>query len=311
MSPFQPGAEKAPEPKAPAGLAGKVGHTARMRPPDPKGKGLAFALIAGAAVIAALYQFATGTGAAETVRENRAKDAIEAERRDTDLVAPRAPTEEPQPAPAKPSPPEPAVTPPAPAPGVPTPEAPVTTPAPEPIRVAPLPEGLGGETAANLRLALGAIQSGYTVAAADLPRLVYRAGERERPLVRQVVVETLARLAKRPDTRGLAFDAALALTDDNPGDLTVFVAAAAAAVSDGDDTAAEALVFLDHLTPADGAPAVGALEALIADDIRQLHLRVLAARVLAGWKSSLVKRRAVAAEASTPEVLKEALGLSD
>ena len=63
MSPFEPGAEKASEPKPPAGLAGKVGHTARQRPPDPKGKGVVLALIAGAAIIAAIYQITPGSGA--------------------------------------------------------------------------------------------------------------------------------------------------------------------------------------------------------------------------------------------------------
>ena len=91
MSPFQPGAQQAPEPKEPAGLAGKVGYAARQRPPDPKGKGIVIALIAGAAVIAAIYQVTTGSGAGQTVREQRAKDARAAEERGTDLVAPRDP----------------------------------------------------------------------------------------------------------------------------------------------------------------------------------------------------------------------------
>ena len=70
-------------------------------------------------------------------------------------------------------------------------------------------------------------------------------------------------------------------------------------------------MFLGHLTPAEGARAVGALEALIADDIRQLHLRVLAARVLVGWDVAREKRRAVAGREWTPEVLRKALEAGD
>jgi hypothetical protein len=309
MSPFQPGAQKAPEPKPPAGLAGKVGHAARQRPPDPKGKGIVIALIAGAAVVAAIHQIATGGGAGKTVLEQRAKDARAAEERKTDLVAPRDPRVLPEPVtvtgrathvvdlPAVEAPDE-------------TPSAPIVE-APEPVAAPPrrivLPPGLGGDTAANLRLALGAIESGYTLGAVDLPRMVAAAHERERPIVRQVVVETLTRLAAKKSTRGLALDAALELTSDGQGGLEPIVAAAVAAVEEGDDTAAEALVFFAHLSAEEGAAGVEAVTHLVEEELRQLHLRVLAAQVLVRWDVALAARKALAAEASTPTVLREAL----
>ena len=301
MAPFQPGAEKSPEPKAPAGLAGKVGHTARQRPPDPKGKGIALALIAGIAVVAAIYQIATGSGAGKTVRDIRAREAHDADTKERSPIAPRAPRE------------EPLATPP---------------PNPRPVEIEvegleggddlppmpgadiPMPEAIGERTAGRLRLSLNALTSGGLVAESgirELPLILADAAEDEREAVRGIVVDTLASLVGSRRLGGPAFDAAIRLAaDDVPGLGPITLAALGRGLKE-DRGAPAALVYLGELPAQDREASAAAVAALVKDRGRPLHLRVLAARALVGWDLVDEALAALAADPRTPAVLRKAL----
>lgn len=288
MTPFDPESRRDSK-EEPVGLTGRVSHAARQRPPAPAGRGIAIAIIAGLAVVAAIYQIASGGGAGKEMLDRHEAEAKreEAEKNVPTPLAPRSPdTPGGEAAPAPDAPPEPA--------GV-------------PLQVE-VPPGLGGETAANLRLALGAIASGYVVGASDLPRLVASAREDERSLVRRTVVDALTLLAAKARTRGVALDAALDLAGDGHGGLTSLVQAATASVRSADEAAAEALVFLAHVSAQEGEPALDALVGLVRDTLQPLHLRVLAAGVLTRWGAAEQERKDLAGAAGTPKVLVEALG---
>lgn len=305
MTPFDPESRRdSKEQSEPVGLTGRVSHAARQRPPAPAGRGIAIALIAGVAVIAAIWQISSGGGAGESIRKQREADE-QAQEKAASTPAPLASR---NPAGSTTSPtPAPTEQPPSETPSEPPAEPPAESP-PSTARLAiEVPPGLSAETAANLRLALGAISSGYVVGAADLPRLVAAAHPEERALVRRTVVEELTLLAVDPRTRGVALDAGLDLAGDGSGGLRTLVQVATASVRDADEAAAEALVFLDHVSAEEGEPAVSALVGLMDEPLQPLHLRVLAAGVLARWGAAAEARRTLAKAPTTPKVLVDAL----
>lgn len=303
MSPFQPGAQKTPEPKPPAGLAGKVGHAARQRPPDPKGKGIVIALIAGAAVVAAIYQVSTGSGAGKTVREQRARDAREAAEGKTELVAPRDPRDGPEVAPI-------------------TVRSPVIVenlgldedgdeaPPAMPGANIPMPEGLNERTAGRLRLSLNALTSGGLVAESgirELPRILADAGDAEREAVRGVVVDSLSALIGARRLGGTALDAAIRLAGDGAKGLGPITAAVLSRGLKEDRVAAAALVYLESLPTGEQAAAVEGVAGLVGDAGRPLHLRVLAARTLVRWGAVDDELAGLATDPRTAAALRKAL----
>lgn len=296
MSPFQPGAtQEAPEPKQPPGLAGKVGHLARQRPPDPRGKGLVIAVIAGVAVIAAIYQVTTGSGAGKTVRDQRAKDARAIEEHRTDLVAPTDPHAE-----------TPPTTRPVEIVEVLPDEPPMTMPGAN----IPLPEGLRERTAGRLRLSLNALTGGGLVAESgirELPLILADAAADERDVVRGVVIDSLAALIGSRRLGSTAVDAAIRLAGEAETGLGPITRAVLARGLEDDRGVAAALVYLEHLPPEGREGAVEAVTGLVTEKGRPLHLRVLAARTLNRWNVGSDELAALAEDPRTPAALRKAL----
>lgn len=265
-----------------------VQEQARQRPPAPKGRGIAIAVLCAAVLIAVIIQFTTSFGPGGAARRR----VVEEKR--ASRVAPRAP--------------EPRTTPRVELVDVTVPE-PSVLPVPMPGASILLPEGLDETTAGRLRLALNGLTGPRIMAASglrELPRIVAEASAAVRPTVRAFVVEKLAILVADPRLGTVALDAALGLVDDSADGLEP-IAEAVRAGQLPDDTVTAAVVFLDALAGETRTASVPALLDIARAKDRPLHVRVLAARTLGRWDAVPEARTALAAENGTPEVLRSAL----
>lgn len=238
------------EQAAPRGeLGAKLERLAReQRPPTFQGRGwvvaLVFALALGGLVVKWL-QGGTASPLAQAVRDTHGKQ-------------PPAPPE------TRNLPRGPGIVA-APGPEPAAPDAPKTVQAPAPA--APVPPSQGSVVAPS---------------AAGLALAALRAPPKERPALRQVALHAFGELARQPDHRRAALEAALRLSPEavpEEAEQWQSLTQAALAALEGPD-AGLVVLYLGSLFDRGGEPGLAALERVVDEERRGLELRVAAARAL-------------------------------
>ncbi|MDJ0976523.1 MAG: hypothetical protein QNJ98_18850 [Planctomycetota bacterium] len=291
------------------GFASRIESISKATPPPPKGKGLVMILI-GLAVLYALYDtFTHGSSASRKVEE-------EAKGRNTEPpLAPRRDPETPKARAGANTGPKPAV------------EDPETIEITIPKVEIKLPEGLPSHVARELKLNLSTLatagQAANSSVQADLMAEGVRAALRDTPPAFSEVPEAL-----KPEVRSQLLEAFLPVLEVKRYRRELFEAAAWLAEGSGEESeeplldiylaayqqglasdrdAPGAIMFLVAMPGRLGGPALAALDRIIVDKTRPLHVRLLAARVRPAEERS-PRLLDMAKDPKVHPALREALG---
>lgn len=287
-------------------MASRIEAIAKARPPAPKGKGIVMILLGIAVLWALIDTFSRGSSA---------KRAVEDGRKGTPENPPLAPKRNPD------EPDNPSVD----------PKAPATPPESFELPGAKieLPEGLPPKVDRELRLNMVALASAGTpvqsltereirkqvirTALRDTPRAFAAVPATDKPAVRRQLLELFVRMLPLDQYRGPMFACASSIADgfgeeSEEAWFDLHLAAYQKGLAD-DAQAPGAILFLGSSPTRLGAPAAAALDVVILDVNRPLHVRVLAAQVrpLEGRGTKITT---LAKDPATPPALRQALNRS-
>ena len=299
----------------PGGLANRIGRVSKTPPPPPKGKGIVLLLLGVAVIYALVDTFASGSSAGraiEKLHEGDPGDNPPVASNSVETDGPDLPTED------DPSSGGQIVE----FPGNDRPLAPTPFDGPTPEAALPgdniiLPEGLPARVERELRMNLFVFENLATAqwlpmqaSLRALPPILDKVPSDRQSELRSFLLAQVAHVAHSSRFRGAALETAAWLVRDSDEMDSALFDLLRIALGQGlkdDASAPGAIALLGSLPDRGGAGAVGAVDDVILDPTRPLHVRVEAARIrpTAGRSQAL---RELGRSGETHPLLREALG---